>query len=124
VLQRDVDNAQKAYEAAQGRMVVNRVESGARQTNVIVLNPAIEPMFPIRPRVLLNVALGFFVGTLLGLAAVFLLEILDRRVRSGPDLGGVMLGMDIPVLGMLQAWSPPRILGRGIEVPGSLPSPA
>jgi polysaccharide biosynthesis transport protein len=124
VLQRDVDNAQKAYEAAQGRMVVNRVESGARQTNVTVLNAAVEPPYPIRPRVPLNIALGFFVGTLLGLAAVFLLEILDRRVRSDPDLDAVMLGMDIPVLGTLQTWVAPPLLGAGIHTPRSLPGTA
>jgi len=122
VLQRDVDNAQKAYEAAQGRMVVNKVESDARQTNVVVLSPAIDPTFPVRPRVPLNTALGLLVGTLLGLAAVFLLEILDRRVRSNPDLDVVMLGVDIPVLGMLHAWTPPRLLGRAIGAPGPLPN--
>jgi chain length determinant protein EpsF len=123
VLQRDVETAQKAYEAALARYHVNKVESGARQTNVMVLNPAIEPTYPSRPRVPLNIALGFFVGTLLGLAAVFLLEILDRRVRSDPDLDAVMLGMDIPVLGTLQTWQPPRLLG-GSEAPRGLPSPA
>jgi uncharacterized protein involved in exopolysaccharide biosynthesis len=123
VLQRDVDTGQKAYEAALGRMLVNKVEGGARQTNVTVLNPAIEPTFPIRPRVPLNLALGLFVGILLGLAAVFLLEIIDRRVRSDPDLDGVMLGMDIPVLGTLHTWQPPRLMGVA-DTPRSLPSPA
>ena len=123
VLQRDVDTAQKAYEAALQRQYVNKVESGARVTNVSVLNPAIEPTLPIRPRLPLNIALGFFVGTILGLAAVFLLELLDRRVRSDPDLDAVMLGMDIPVLGTLQTWQPPRLPG-GIDAPRSLPSPA
>ena len=69
VLQQDVDTSKKAYEAALARRMVNKVESGARQTNVTVLNAAIEPTFPMRPRVPLNIALGFFVGTLLGLAA-------------------------------------------------------
>ena len=123
VLIRDVDTAQKAYEAAMQRYNVNKVESGARQTNVTVLNPAIEPMFPSKPRVSLNIALGFFVGTLLGLAAVFLLEILDRRVRSDPDLDAVMLGIDVPMLGTLQTWHPSRLLG-GDDTPKALPSPA
>src|ERR1700752_1844826 len=70
ILVRDVDTAQKAYEAALARYHINKVESGARSTNVTLLNPAIEPTFPSRPRVPLNIALGFFVGTLLGLAAV------------------------------------------------------
>jgi len=123
VLQQDVETAKKAYEAALARKMVNKVESGARQTNVTVLNPAIEPTFPMRPRVPLNIALGFFVGTLLGLAAVFLLEILDRRVRSDPDLDAVMLGMDVPLLGSIQTWHPSRLLG-GDSTPRALPRPA
>jgi len=122
VLQRDVDTAQKAYEAALQRQYVNKVESAARQTNIAVLNPAMEPTFPIRPKVPLNIALGIFVGVLLGLAAVFLLEILDRRVRSDPDLDAVMLGMDIPMLGTLHTWRPSRLPGG--EEPRALPSPA
>jgi chain length determinant protein EpsF len=122
VLQRDVDTAQKAYEAALSRKMVNKIESGARQTNVTILNPAIEPTFPSRPKVPLNIALGFFVGTLLGLAAVFLLEILDRRVRSDPDLDAVMLGIDVPLLGTLQTWHPSRLLGAD-GGPKALPSP-
>ena len=122
VLQRDVDTAQKAYEAALARQYVNKVESGARQTNVTILDSAAEPTFPSRPKVPLNIALGFFVGTLLGLAAVFLLEILDRRVRSDPDLDAVMLGMDLPMLGTLHTWQPTRLLGG--DEPRALPSPA
>ena len=74
VLIRDVDTAQKAYEAALQRYLVNKVESGARQTNVTILNPAIEPSMPLRPRMPLNLALGAFVGMLLGFAAVFFLD--------------------------------------------------
>lgn len=123
ILVRDVETSQKAYEAALARYHVNKIEGGARQTNVTVLNPAIEPTFPSKPRVPLNIALGFFVGTLLGLAAIFLLEILDRRVRSDPDLDGVMLGIDVPQLGTLNTWHPSRMLG-GDEAPRALPSPA
>ena len=123
MLVRDVDAAQKAYDAALTRYHVNKVEGAARQTNVTILNQAIEPTFPSKPRVPLNIALGFFVGTLLGLAAIFLLEILDRRVRSDPDLDGVMLGMDVPVLGTLHTWHPSRMLG-GDDAPRALPSPA
>ena len=123
VLQRDVDTAQKAYDTALARYQVNKVESSVRQTNVTVLNPAIEPTFPSKPRVSLNIALGFFVGALLGLAAIFLLEILDRRVRSDPDLDGVVLGIDVPMLGTLHTWHPSRMLG-GDAAPKALPSPA
>lgn len=107
VLIRDVDTAQKAYEAALQRFLVNKVESGAKQTNVAILNPATEPMMPAKPKVGLNLALGLFVAILLGLAAVFFLEILDRRVRSTADLEA---GVDVPLLGTLQPWQPSRLL--------------
>jgi chain length determinant protein EpsF len=119
-LQRDVDTAQRAYEAALQRSIVNRVEGGARQTNVTVLSPALEPSRPAKPNVRLNIALGVIVGILLGLGAVFLLELLDRRVRSARDLE---LGIiDAPVLATLQTWQPSALLG-GSGGARALPSP-
>jgi len=119
VLVRDVDTAQKAYEAALQRYLVNKVESGAKQTNVAILNAATEPMMPSKPRVPLNLALGFFVGILLASAAVFFLELLDRRVRSIDDLEA---GGDVPLLGTLQTWEPSRLIS-GASAPRALPNP-
>ena len=121
VLQRDVDTAQKAYEAALSRYLVNKVESGARSTNVSVLNPATEPQRHSKPKTMLNILLGFVVGTVLGLGAVFLLELLDRRVRSPEDLEG---SLDAPVIGNLQPWHPSRLLGGNGGNTRALPSPA
>jgi chain length determinant protein EpsF len=122
VLQREVDTAQKAYEAALQRYLVNKVESGARSTNVTILNPAVEPARHSRPKTMLNIVLGFVVGMVLGLGAVFLLELLDRRVRSTDDLETVL---DVPLLGTLQPWRPSHLLGG--PTAGNLralPSPA
>jgi len=120
VLMRDVDTAQKAYEAALQRYLVNKVESGAQQTNISILNAASEPMRPSKPKVPLNIALGVIVGLMLGLGAVFLLELVDRRVRSTADLEA---GVDAPLLGTLQPWQPSRLLG-GADPPRALPGPA
>ena len=120
VLIRDVDTAQKAYEAALQRFLVNKVESGAKSTNVAILNAATEPVMPSKPKVPLTLALGLFVGLLLGLAAVFFLELLDRRVRSTDDLEA---GVDAPLLGTLQPWRPSRLLAGDDGSPKALPSP-
>jgi hypothetical protein len=50
VLARDVETAQKAYETAQARYIVNKVESGARSANITILNDATEPVEPARRR--------------------------------------------------------------------------
>ena len=122
VLARDVDTAQKAYEAALQRYLVNKVEGGAQQTNVTVLNPAVEPTRPSKPRVPLNIALGVMVGLVLGLGAVFLLELVDRRVRSTTDLEAGTL--DAPLLATLQPWQPSCLLGGPPDGPRALPGPA
>jgi capsular polysaccharide biosynthesis protein len=119
---REVETAQKAYEAALSRYLVNKVESGARQTNVAVLTAATEPSRHSKPKTMLNLVLGLAVGTLLGLGVVFLLELLDRRVRSGDDLE---IGLDAPLLGTLQPWRPSPLLGGpGSSSGRALPSPA
>jgi len=41
------------------------------------------------------VLLSLFLGTLLGVGVGFLVELLDRRVRSGQDIAA---GLEIPVL--------------------------
>lgn len=121
ILARDVETAQKAYEAAQQRYLVNKVESGARQANVTVLNEATVPSRPAKPKLLVNLVLGALAGLALGLSAVFLLELLDRRVRSPDDLDAAL---DAPVIGHLQAWNPPRLLGGNGGTHRALPAPA
>jgi capsular polysaccharide biosynthesis protein len=68
----------------------------------------------------LNILLGVVVGIMLGLGAVFLLELLDRRVRSAGDLE--MGVIDAPVLATLQTWQPSQLLG-GPGGARALPSP-
>lgn len=120
VLTREAETAQKAYEAALNRYLVNKVESGARQTNVAVLTAAAVPTSHSKPRALLNIGLGLAVGILLGLGAVFLLELLDRRVRSSEDLE---FGLDAPLIGTLQPWRPSHLLGGPAGAGPALPSP-
>jgi uncharacterized protein involved in exopolysaccharide biosynthesis len=121
ILARDVDTAQKAYEAAAQRYTVNKVESGARYSNVSILNEATAPAAAARPKVLMNLALGVLLGLVLGLAAVFLMELLDRRVRSTDDLDA---NLEAPVIGQLQTWNPSRLLGGNGGSHRALPSPA
>ncbi|HRH79841.1 MAG TPA: chain length determinant protein EpsF [Thiobacillaceae bacterium] len=98
VLIRDLENAQRLYDAALQRYGQTRLESQSTQTDIAVLNPAIQPLEPSSPKVLLNTLLAVFLGTLLGVGLALLTEMLDRRVRSSEDL---VTSLDIPVLGEL-----------------------
>ncbi len=122
VLQRNLETAQKAYETASTRAVVNQVESRASQTNIAVLDGASAPSRPVRPRLMLNLALAAAMGTLLGLGLAIALELLDRRVRSAADLAN---DWNVPLLGSLNAQRPAAyaLLGPVSRAP-ALPGPA
>lgn len=121
VLSHEVDIAQRTYDAAMQRFMVSKIESRAQQTNVGILNPAVAPSRPARPRMELNLALAFVVGTLLGLAVTYLLELSDRRIRRHDDLAD---DPRVPLLAVLHTWEPSaeRLLAAPATRP-SLPEP-
>jgi chain length determinant protein EpsF len=123
VLQRNVETAQKAYETASQRAVVNQVESRASQTNIAVLDSATAPNRPVRPRLTLNLLLAGAIGTLLGVGIAAVLELLDRRVRSAADLAN---DWNVPLLGTLNAQRPQvyALLGPASAAAPALPKPA
>ena len=103
VLTRDVENAQRTYDGALARAMTMRLESKARQTNLAMLTPAVEPVKPAQPKVGLILGLALVVGALLAAGVVYLLEMMDRRVRSRSDLESRLA---LPSLGQLSRWQP------------------
>lgn len=95
VLQRDVENAQRAYDAVLARLSQTDMESQNRQTNVSVLQNATAPAFPSSPKLLLNGAVAAVLGLLIAVAGTLLREKSDRRLRTDED---VMLGLNQPLL--------------------------
>jgi chain length determinant protein EpsF len=97
--------AQRTYDAAMQRFMNSKVEAGAVNTNVSVMNLATPPAAPARPNIVLNAALALVIGALLALTAVYLLESADRRVRLIEDLDG---NPNMPLLAVLNAFDPAR----------------
>ncbi len=54
--------------------------------NIRIVDPAVTPDKPVRPRKLINLAIGLLAGGILGLGLVFVLEFLDQSVKSSEDL--------------------------------------
>lgn len=100
VLKHDVENAQRAFDGISQRLTQTRLESLSIQTNIMPLNPAVEPLEPAKPRVFFNFLLACFLGPLLGVGGALLLELLQRRVRSQEDL---LDTLGLPVLAHIQS---------------------
>jgi chain length determinant protein EpsF len=111
VLLKDLDSAQRAFDAASNRFSQTRIEAQAEQSDISILNPAVPPTDPAGPRVLLNTLVSILLGTILGVGLALLLELINRPVRSTGDVKD-MLG--IPVLGTIE-WRMKRSRTAGIR---------
>ncbi|MDP3088166.1 MAG: chain length determinant protein EpsF [Methylotenera sp.] len=99
VQQRDVENAQRALDAASQRLTQTTLEGNVNQTDVAVLNLAIPPQDHSSPKIMLNILLSIFLGTMLGVGFGLLAEMMDRRVRSREDISELL---QIPVFALIE----------------------
>lgn len=111
-LQREVDSAQKAYDLVRGRFTQTDLESKARQSNVSVITPATVPTEPSRPKPKLNIAIGAFLGLLIGTIAALTIEATQRPLRSAEDL---LRAVGVPVLAVV----PPATTKRAQRLVGA-----
>jgi polysaccharide biosynthesis transport protein len=95
VMMRDVENAQRSYDAVQQRFTQTNLESQTKQSSVNVLTEAVPPLSPASPRILLNTLLAAVGGLLLAAGTALVLELRDRRVRNVDD---VVATLELPVL--------------------------
>jgi len=105
VLQRDVENAQNAYDLVTKRLMQTNLESQTQQTNIAVLTSATVPSSPSSPRLLLNALLACVFGAALCCGVALLLELINARIRSADDLFNEL---GLPVLGSIPPDNPGR----------------
>lgn len=103
VYQRDVDAAQKAYDAVTDRLNQVRLVSEVPQTNVALLDRAVTPNLPTSPNIPQRMVLGLIVGLLLGMSVVLANEWFSPRIRS---VEGLATGTLVPVLADLREPAP------------------
>jgi len=97
-LQRDVEANRQLYEMFLTRFKETDLGADLESTNARIVDTAVVPDSPIKPRKVRIILVGVFLALMLGIGLAFLLEYLDNTVKNGDDLESVL---GIPMLGSI-----------------------
>ena len=100
VLQREMQANEKLYELVLQKEKQVGVESTLNVGHIKQVAKATLPVYPVKPKKLLNLMISIFVGTLLGIGLAFLQEYMDLSLKTREEF--ISLLDDIPLLGVLQ----------------------
>ncbi len=102
VLQRDSDSNQQLYEAVLKRLKETGVTGGVEANNVRVVEEAVVPRTPVRPKRFQNLMLSLIGGLIVGVAAALGVEYFDTTLKT-PDQVESLTGH--PVIGIIPVFS-------------------
>ncbi|MCW5637015.1 MAG: chain length determinant protein EpsF [Rubrivivax sp.] len=98
VLVREVEAAQRAYDAVLARLSQTGLETKATQGGAYVLSEATPPILPSSPNHVRTALLAIVIGSVLAVAMAIIREYVDRRVRTVEELPQ---SLGLPLLGVL-----------------------
>jgi len=101
ILKREVDTNRSLYDGVLQRMKEAQVSAGLKASNIRVVDPSEVAKTPAKPRVLLNLALGFILGMGLGVGLAFFQEYLDNTLKTPDEVESLLR---LPSLGVLPSF--------------------
>jgi len=105
ILKREFETNQQLYQKLLEHLKDATVAAGLRSTNIHVVDPALPPTGPIRPRTSLNLTIGFLVGIILGAMMAFVQEALDSSLKTPEDVEALI---SAPALAQIPAHTQSR----------------
>jgi succinoglycan biosynthesis transport protein ExoP len=114
-LKRAQVNAEQVYTALLKRLTESGLQERNLANNIRPLDTAQVPTDPVEPRIRQAAVFGFVFGAVLALALAFLVETMDRTVKSQED---VEVGLGLHFLGMVPSVveAPPATAGAAREL--------
>ncbi|TCL70776.1 polysaccharide chain length determinant protein (PEP-CTERM system associated) [Hydrogenispora ethanolica] len=94
----DANLTQQIYLMLANRFEEARISEVMQPTDIQIIDVAVAPEKPIKPKKTLNVLIAAFLGLFAGTGLAFMIEYLNKTIRDTED---VRLYLDLPVLGSI-----------------------
>lgn len=116
-LDRERQVNEKYYILMKTKYQESRITEASKMSNVRIVDPAIPPERPVKPKKKLNLMLGLFIGLGLGVGIAFIKEFLDHSVRTTEDLQkfGLSVVSIIPTINVKSAVEKAQKVSNGVE---------
>ncbi len=97
-IQQDAEKNQQLYDILLGRLKEADLTSSLRANNLRIIDSALEPSRPVKPRVQVNMALAVLVGLVGGIGLAFFFEYVDNTIKTTED---IERHVQLPLLGVI-----------------------
>jgi len=103
ILKREFDTNEQLYESLLQHLKDATVSAGLRATNIHLVDAALVPTMPVRPKKLNNIAIGLLAGLVLGVTLAFVQESLDTSIKSAEDVERLISAPALAVIPMARS---------------------
>jgi capsular exopolysaccharide synthesis family protein len=86
MLKHEFETNQQLYESLLQHLKDATLSAGLRATNIHLVDAALVPTAPVRPRIMYNIAVSMLVGLVLGVTLALVMEGMDTSIKSAEDV--------------------------------------
>ncbi len=116
ILQREVETNRTLYDALLQRYKEIGVAGGLGESQAMIVDTALPPSSPFKPRPIRNLIAGLVAGLAIGLAIAFGIEFVDDTIKSAEDAS---LKLRLPVLGVIPRMAKAQSMIEELATPRS-----
>lgn len=102
ILKREVDSNRSQYDSLIAKLNEVSISSELKNENAAIVDLAVAPQNPYSPRLSLNLAIGLILSLMAGVAAIYVLELLNNTFAT-PDQ--IEKELQLPILGIIPSTS-------------------